>query len=234
MGKYHPPAIIETFSPLWWQTTLIVFVAIALIVWLPKFIKPLQHKMYHWAIGIIILLNTILENAYNYINGYWNLQQNLPFHLCSISGILCIILMFNFKQRLAECLYYWGLAGGIQSLLTPEFSVGMEGYNFYGYYIAHGGLILVVLYLIVHFDFKPRAKSWLHIFGYTQILAISATIINYIVGSNYMYLSKKPDVNNPLLMGEWPYYILVLEVVALIHFWILYLPFAKKNKLEIA
>lgn len=45
MGKYHPPAIIETFSPLWWQTTLTVFVAIALIVWLPKFIKPLQHKI---------------------------------------------------------------------------------------------------------------------------------------------------------------------------------------------
>ena len=87
------------------------------------------------------------------------------------------------------------------------------------------------MYLIVHFDFKPRAKSWLHIFGYTQILAISATLINYLVGSNYMYLSKKPDVDNPLLMGDWPYYILVLELVAIIHFWILYLPFAKSNKL---
>jgi hypothetical integral membrane protein (TIGR02206 family) len=110
----------------------------------------------------------------------------------------------------------------------------MEGFNFYGYYIAHGGLILVVLYLIVHFDFTPRAKSWLHIFGYTQILAISVAIINYLVGSNYMYLSKKPDVNNPLLMGDWPYYILVLEAVALIHFWVLYLPFAKKNKPQLA
>jgi uncharacterized membrane protein YwaF len=35
-------------------------------------------------------------------------------------------------------------------------------------------------------------------------------------------------------MGDWPYYILVLEAVALIHFWILYLPFAKKNKPQLA
>ena len=81
MGKFHPPAIIETFSPLWWKTTLIVLLLIVLIVWLPKYIKPLQHRMYGWAIGIIILINTVLENIYNYINGYWNLQQNLPFHL---------------------------------------------------------------------------------------------------------------------------------------------------------
>ena len=45
-----------------------------------------------------------------------------------------------------------------------------------------------------------------------------------------MYLSAKPDVSNPFLIGEWPYYILILEVVALVHFLIFYLPFTKKIK----
>jgi uncharacterized membrane protein YwaF len=45
-----------------------------------------------------------------------------------------------------------------------------------------------------------------------------------------MYLSAKPEVENPFLIGEWPYYILVLEAVALLHFWVFYLPYAKKNK----
>jgi hypothetical integral membrane protein (TIGR02206 family) len=234
MGKYHPPAIIETFSPLWWEATLVTLLVIALIVLLPKYIKPLQHKMYGLSIGLIMLANTIGENIYNYVNGYWNLQQNLPIHLCSISSILCVVVMFNYKQRLAECVYYWGLAGGIQSLLTPEFTVGMEGFNFIGYYISHGGLILVVMYMIVHLDFKPRSKSWLHIFGYTQLVALSAVIINYLVGSNYLFLAEKPIVKNPLLIGDWPYYIIVLEFVAVLHFWVLYLPFARKNKTVIA
>jgi uncharacterized membrane protein YwaF len=83
-------------------------------------------------------------------------------------------------------------------------------------------------------DFKPRSKSWLHIFGYTQLVALSAVIINYLVGSNYLFLSEKPIVKNPLLIGDWPYYIIVLEFVAVLHFWVLYLPFARKNKTVIA
>jgi uncharacterized membrane protein YwaF len=65
--------------------------------------------------------------------------------------------------------------------------------------------------------------------GYTQLLAIGVGVVNYLVDANYMYLNKRPEVDNPFLIGDWPYYILVLEGVALLHFWVFYLPFAKKN-----
>ena len=106
----------------------------------------------------------------------------------------------------------------------------MDGYNFYAYFIDHGGLLLVVIYMIVHLNFVPRPKSWLWVLGYTQLVAIGISIVNYSVGANYMYLSAKPEVNNPFVIGEWPYYILIFEAVALVHFWVFYLPFAKKNK----
>ena len=106
----------------------------------------------------------------------------------------------------------------------------MEGYNFYAYFIDHGGMLLVITYMIVHLNFVPRPKSWLWVLGYTQIVAIGVGIVNYAVGANYMYLSAKPEVSNPFVIGEWPYYILILEAVAFVHFWIFYLPFAKKNK----
>ena len=32
-------------------------------------------------------------------------------------------------------------------------------------------------------------------------------------------------IENPFLIGDWPYYIIVLEVVAVLHFWVFYLPF---------
>lgn len=225
MGKLRTPAIIEAFSPFWWQTTLMAFLIILLIVRLPIFFKSLKHRYYDFSIAIVLILNTIIENVYNFQEGYLNIQQSLPVHLCSISNIMCIIVLFNYKQWIAECVFYWGLAGGIHSLLTPEFTVGMEGYNFIGYYITHGGLILVVAYLIIHYDFRPRPRSWLWILGYTQLVAIGVAIINYVTGANYMFLSKKPDVENPFLIGEWPYYIIVLEFVAFLHFYAFYLPF---------
>jgi hypothetical integral membrane protein (TIGR02206 family) len=230
MGKFHPPAFIEPFSPFWWQCMFVVTLVIVVVVRLPLYFKKLQHKNYNIFLAGFFILSFILENYYNYKNGYWNLQQNLPVHLCSISYFLCITTLINYKQWLAECLYYWGIAGGIQSLLTPEFTVGMEGYNFYAYFIDHGGMLLVIIYMIVHLNFVPRPKSWLWVLGYTQLVAIGVGIINYTVSANYMYLSAKPEVSNPFVIGEWPYYIIVLEVVALVHFWVLYLPFAKKNK----
>jgi hypothetical integral membrane protein (TIGR02206 family) len=230
MGKMHVPEFIAPFSPFWWECILAVTVIIIIVVRLPLHWKNLKRRNYDLFIACILLLNTVAENWYNYSIGYWNLQQNLPIHLCSITNILCIVLLFNYKQWMAELVYYWGLAGGIQSLLTPEFTIGMGGYNFYSYFINHGGLILVVAYMIVHYEFRPRPKSWLWTLGYMQIVVVVVGIINHFVHSNYMYLSHKPEVENPFVIGEWPYYILILEFVALLHFIVFYLPFYYSNK----
>ena len=34
---------------------------------------------------------------------------------------------------------------------------------------------------------------------------------------------EKPIVDNPLLIGEWPYYILALQLIALLHIYIIHL-----------
>ena len=234
MGKIHAQEIIESFSPFWWQCMITVTIVIVVIVRLPLHWKSIKRRNYDYLIACILIINTIAENIYNYQTGFWNLQQSLPVHLCSITNILCIILLFNYKQWIAELVFYWGLAGGIHSLLTPEFTAGMEGYNFYSYFISHGGLILVVAYIIIHYEFIPRPKSWLWTLGYTQIVVIGVWIINYLVNANYMFLSQKPIVNNPFIIGEWPYYIIILEAVALFHFVIFYLPFYLFQKRKLA
>jgi len=234
MGKFHPPAFIEPFSPFWWECMVMIILIITIVVRVPFHFKKVKVNTYATFIALFFSINYLVENYYNYHEGYWNLKQNLPVHLCSISYFMCIALLFNYKQWLAECVYYWGLAGGIHSLLTPEFTVGMDGCNFYAYFIDHAGMLLVITYMILHLNFRPRPKSWIWIFGYTQLVAIGVGLINYGVGANYMYLAAKPEVNNPFVIGEWPYYILVLEAVALLHFWVFYLPFAKKNRATLA
>ena len=47
---------------------------------------------------------------------------------------------------------------------------------------------------------------------------------NMLLDANYMYLCQKPIVDNPLVIGEWPYYIIFIELIALINFWLLYQP----------
>jgi uncharacterized membrane protein YwaF len=57
------------------------------------------------------------------------------------------------------------------------------------------------------------------------------TIINYMLGSNYMYTLRKPATSSLLdYMGPWPWYLLVAEFVALFLFLLLYLPFALADR----
>jgi len=55
-----------------------------------------------------------------------------------------------------------------------------------------------------------------------QIPVIIILPLNFLLDSNYMYLKEKPLVNNPFLIGEWPFYILFLEIVMIIHVLLVY------------
>ena len=48
-----------------------------------------------------------------------------------------------------------------------------------------------------------------------------------------MYLAEKPMVDNPFLIGEWPWYIVGLELVLILHIAIIYLPFALKKRFSL-
>jgi len=37
-----------------------------------------------------------------------------------------------------------------------------------------------------------------------------------------MYLAHKPNVNNPFVIGEWPYYILFWEIIVVVFTYLLY------------
>lgn len=213
---------MDPFTTTWWICILAVVGIIGLLIALPFYFSWAKHKNYSKILAGILLTNLVAENIYAYLTNNWSIQYNLPLHMCGMSGIMSIIILFNYNVRLAHLVYYWGLTGGIYSLLTPEFDQGDQGLFFYSYFIGHGGLILTCLYLIFHYKFKPASSSWFQIFLITQIAVLVVGIFNWATGANYMYLISPPTVDNPLIMGVWPWYILVFEALAIIHFYLFY------------
>jgi uncharacterized membrane protein YwaF len=60
-------------------------------------------------------------------------------------------------------------------------------------------------------------------------------MLNWLLDANYMYFSQKPIVDNPFLIGEWPWYIFFIDLFAMVHFLLIYIPFKIKfynNKLS--
>lgn len=213
---------MDPFSQEWLLCITAVLLVMLLLIYLPDYIDSARHPNYGRFIGLALLLNLVIENWYCWQSGIWDLKSNLPLHLCGISGLLSILLYFKYNETLANLLFYWGITGGIHSLLTPEFDLGNEGYLYYGYFVSHGGLILTSMFMIKHRGFKPLQGSWLKAFFHIQLAVLVIGMFNWTTGSNYMYLSAPPIVDNPLIIGDWPWYILVFEALAFVHFLILY------------
>jgi len=181
--------------------------------------------------GTILLADAILVYPYLFYLGKLNLQSSLPLQLCSLSGFLSGIVLLKRSQLLFEFLLYWGLPAGFYALLTPEMTLGSEGLLVDDYYICHGGILFSALYLSIVFKMRPREYSWLRIFFYTQILLVLVAVIDWLIKANYMYLSEPPIARNPLIIGQWPLYIIMFELIGLVHFYIIYLLFQKTNRL---
>jgi len=166
--------------------------------------------------------------------GVWTAEYNLPFHLCSAATIICAVMLYKNSYNIFRLAYFWGLGGAIPALLTPDLS----GYNyphyvFFKYFILHGLIVISVIYMTVVHSYKLDIKSVFKAFIYTNIFALFMIPVNIITGGNYLFLCRKPEAITPLdFLGPWPWYIISMEVVVLVMFLVLYLPFVIKDYVD--
>jgi hypothetical integral membrane protein (TIGR02206 family) len=125
-----------------------------------------------------------------------------------------------------EILVFWIIAGTLQGVLTPDIAEGFPSLDYFRYWIVHLGLLIVIVYNIVVFKLKPKFKSVFKSFFALQIYVVVMIVINYVLNANYFYLNRKPDSASVLdYWGEWPYYIIVTQLIIIPLFLIIYLPF---------
>ena len=94
----------------------------------------------------------------------------------------------------------------------------------------HSIIILNVLWLIFAYNKRFNLRGVFNAFIFINLAIIPVGIINYLLSANYMFICFPPNVNNPLLIGQWPTYLIVLEFIYFIYILILYIPFKLLNK----
>lgn len=125
-----------------------------------------------------------------------------------------------------EVVYFLGVGGALQALLTPELFYDFPHFRFLHFFIAHISIILAVFYMLWVEKFQVKFKSVWKAFAALNIIALVVFLVNRLTGGNYMFLAQKPT-NASLIdfLGPYPWYILTLELVVLIIFLLLYAPF---------
>jgi len=220
--------VIEPLSILWWKGLLSSFFSVVLLLFLLRKQSLKIKEIFQKALAFAFILVYLITLITTLRNGTWDIQDHLPLHLCRISFIICFITLLSKTQWMYEWCLFLAIPAGFHSLLTPELTNGTSNWFFFDYYFVHAGMLLAPLYLTLIMEMRPRKRAWLHTFYRLQIPVVFIFPLNFIINSNYMYLKAKPIVENPLLIGQWPYYILVLELVTLLHIYIIHLVILKR------
>ena len=216
------PTVIEPLSMTWWIGIIISLIISFIIIQIGIRIPPDKRKILMISIGIMLILIELVQQAYLKHLGIWNAKSSLPIHLCGISGILAGIIMIRQNYSGFEFLALIGSPGALHAILTPQLNHGSIPFLIFKYYVSHAGIILVPLFFAIVLGYRIKESSWYKVFLLCQLLILFVGLANFVIGSNYMYLTEKPLVNNPMIIGEWPWYILGFEILGLIHILLFY------------
>jgi len=190
---------------------------------------------------------SILQEIMDYTNRIFldelyviSLSADLPLQFCSIGyyfSIIGIIMSVSekkynikFEQFIFDCAYVLGFGGALQAMITVDLTginnmIGSFALNW-----QHSIIILNVLWLIFAYNKRFNLRGVLNAFIFMNLAIIPVGIINYFLSANYMFICSPPNVNNPLLIGDWPIYLIILEFVYFLYILILYLPFKLIHK----
>ena len=151
-------------------------------------------------------------------------ELDLPFALCDIIFLLCLACFFKPHPIPLNFVVYWGLAGTLQALITPDITEAFPSLEFVLFFIGHSVIVFAVFFLLARY--RTKNMTGLRGLGLASLGILLYTLImggvNKIAGFNYGYLSEKP-VGASVLdhFGPWPYYVFAGLAIAFVLFLIL-------------
>lgn len=155
------------------------------------------------------------------------LREHLPLNLCGAAVWLTALTLLRPRQRVFEVVYFWGLVGAGNAVLTPgNLEVGFPEYRFFQYFVAHSGIVGGVVFATRAFGMRPSLRGLVRALIWLNLLAVAAAAANLALGTNYLYLSSPPPGTvSPFFFLPWPWYLVFLEFLGAAMFLLVLLPF---------
>ena len=210
-----------------------LYLIVCLLIWIifafigRNFLNKSQQQKVAISLAVFTIFQEIIFDIFQIYIKDFNIQQDLSLHMCGISLFLSSYALWKKNQTAFELSYFWGFAGALQGMLTPDPARWPYGeISIFWSFMSHGIIILNVVWLIWIDGMRCRKGSLLNTFLVTNAAVFIIGIINNLLGenANYWFICEKPGGDSPFLVGEWPYYLFTFEIAAFVVMLIIYLP----------
>ncbi len=186
---------------------------------------------FRYGAAFLLVVNELSWHVWNAAIGKWTIQTMLPLHLCSVLVWSSAYMLVTKNYRIYEFAYVIGIAGAMQAILTPDLGIyGFPHYRFFQTFISHGLIVTSAIYMTLVEGFRPTWNSIRRVFFWGNVYLLAVGLINWLIGSNYLFVAHKPETASLLdVLGPWPFYLRPMELLALVLAVLLYLPFALRD-----
>ncbi|HPD14147.1 MAG TPA: TIGR02206 family membrane protein [Planctomycetota bacterium] len=198
-------------------SVLAVAGGLALALWVRKAGTPRLDRAARWALAVACVA---FEAAGIALTGV------LPLHLCDISILVAPVVLLTGNRYAFELLYFWGVGGAPQALAQPPLFSGFPAPICIAFFLGHGLILASAFYATLAMRLRPTPRSVIRVWLLTNAYGLLIIPVNLALGTNFLFIMRKPQTPSLLdLMGPYPYYMLVLDALALVVFGLCYLPF---------
>lgn len=212
----------EHLLPIFMATVFAIF----FISYSKRKLTNFQQRIVYNLFGWFVSLTVATFHIYFISLGNYNIQTDLPLYLCSFIALLIPVFTYYRKYWMYEILLFWIIAGTLQGVITPDIAEGFPSFDYFRYWVVHLGLLIIVFYATLVFRMRPTFKSIFKSILALQLYVAMMVIVNRLLNANYFYLNEKPQSASLLdYFGEWPYYIIITQLILIPYFLIIYLPF---------
>jgi hypothetical integral membrane protein (TIGR02206 family) len=220
------------FQPYGLAHLMVIVLTLALPLLLALIVRRTKSRFLErsiaFAISALLLINYVayLIVARHFGVSAW--QKALPMQLCDWAMFVIVVALWSGNRHWLEVAYFWGIGGTLQAIITPNLPFGFPDLRFISFFVAHSGIIIGIVFLMLIYGFRPRAIGILRTFIWTEVYFVVAFTTDLLTGENYGFLLHKPEAASLLsFLSDWrPLYLLQFHALAFIFFCVLYAPFA--------
>lgn len=219
------------FGPSHWAAIAATVVAGVVMIWLRRSGHNRLARAGEWLLAAALMMRWPVDVYFHTRMGDLTLDEALPLHYCDVASFTGAYALITHRQWASELVYFFGLAGTLQGLITPALQIDFPSLRYFVFFVWHGGVVVVALYVVTALGRIPRAWSIGRMLASSLAYAAIIGAINAALGTNYGFLCRKPDTASMMdYFGPWPWYIGTLIGVSGLAYLLLDIPFWRMRR----
>jgi len=191
---------------------------------------PEGRRLRRWLLVTLLVVVELEWHGWQALHGFWSVRRMLPFHMCSVLTYATMVALAGERRRLYPLLYYFGIAGALQAVLTPDSGFGFPHIRFLNTMVGHGVLVISGVWVVVVEGYRPTWRHAWRCLGALHLYAAFVFVVNRLLGSNYLWIMAKPPSASALdAFPDWPWYLIPLDILVVGVLILMTWPFARRG-----